>query len=854
MIAIFMAARLTFPALWATTPCVPAQKALVKLWWRLTLLGALLFLGADSARKLGALRAATALGENGRPAPVLAAASPTGYESGRRNLILESTDGYHWVMQTQQMIATGDWRLRRVGYDNAPDGREVHWCSPLHGWLAGVAWADHAVSGRPWLVSVEFAARYASPLLLGLFLLAVVPWAARRFGPMPAALLAAGLVAVAPFSAEFSAGSFDHHGVAAGCALLAVLFLLAGWIAPADRARSAFIASGLAGAAGLWVNAATMIPVLAGLGLGAALAGRLARSEPAAGPDPRLWRTWGLAGGAASLLFYMVEYFPSHLGWRLEVNHPLYALAWAGAGDLLARFWSRKGWASVSTPTPVAGVETGDHQPKSARSAAWPVAGAIIALAAPLLLILLAPARTFVVADKFLWTLHVDYISEFAPLLARFQGAAPARIAEILFIQITVLPLIGFVALGLLWRGQLAAKYRALLVLSLLPAAVASLLAWSQLRWVHLAVALWLGVLVAVALATSAPGHFAWSRGRRVAAGLFLALVLLPYPLRALRDGLAHQPGLSRENVRQFVMRDLAFWLQRRAGADGVVVLSGPTATTELVYHGGFQGVGTLYWENLAGLRALVDIYGAATPERALALLQARGVTHLVILPWGPFAEESARLARGLRADAPLPAGAFAVDLLGSGRGLPDWVRPLPYRLPEAEQFQNQFALVLEIDPTQGAAEAAVRRAQFLAALGDPAAGLELVQQILRADPDHLPALVALAQFQRAARQRAAHRTTTGRLLALLSADPALAFGDRIALALELAAAGATDPARRQLGLAWAPARERDVRRLPPETLPLLLRATRDLAVPAPPALTGLAETLLAGDTPPSLR
>nr|MDI1247655.1 hypothetical protein [Lacunisphaera sp.] len=819
---------------------MPAQKALVKFWWQLTLLGALLFLGADSARKLGALRAATALGEAGRPAPALSAASSTGYEGGRRNLILESTDGYHWVMQTQQLIATGDWRLRRIDYDNAPDGREVHWCSPLHWWLAGVAWADHIVTGRPWLMSVEFAARYASPLLLGLFLLAVVPWAARRFGPGPAALLAVGLVAVAPFRAEFGAGSYDHHGVAAGCALLTVLLLLAGWIAPADRARSAFIASGLAGAAGLWVNAATMIPVLAGLGLGlgGALAGWIARREPAASPDPRLWRAWGLAGGAASLLFYLVEYFPSHLGWRLEVNHPLYALAWAGAGDWLARLAGR------AQGQPVAG-------PSRDRLAAL---ASLVALAAPLLLILLVPARTFVVADKFLWTLHVDYISEFAPLLSRFQGESPARIAEILLIQITVLPLIGLAALGLLWRGKLAARYQALLALSLLPAVVASLLAWSQVRWVHLADALWLGVLVAMALVTTGPGNFSWSRGRRVAAGLFLALVLLPYPLRALRDGLLHQPGLSRENVRQFVMRDLAFWLQRRAGADRVVVLSGPTATTELVYHGGFQGVGTLYWENLAGLRALVDIYGAATPERALELLRARGVTHLVILPWGPFAEESARLARGLRAGAPVPAGSFAVDLLGSGRGLPDWVRPLPYQLPEAEQFKHQFALVLEIDPAQSAAEAAVRRAQFLTALGDPAAGQELVQQVLRAEPGHVTALVALAQFQRAARQRAAHHTTAGHLLAALTADPTLEFGDRIALALELAAAGANDAARRQLGLAWASARERDVRRLPPESLPLLLRATRDLAVPAPPALTGLAETLWAGDAPPSLR
>ena len=113
------------------------------------LAAALLFLAADSARKLAAFRAATALGEQGRPAPAHAADSSTGYADGRRSQILQSTDGYHWVMQTQQMIATGDWRLRRVNYDNSPDGREVHWCSPLHWWLALVAWADHAATGRP---------------------------------------------------------------------------------------------------------------------------------------------------------------------------------------------------------------------------------------------------------------------------------------------------------------------------------------------------------------------------------------------------------------------------------------------------------------------------------------------------------------------------------------------------------------------------------------------------------------------------------------------------------------------------------------------------------------------------------
>lgn len=783
------------------------------------LAAALLFLAADSGRKLASFRAACALGEQGRPAPALASDSPTGYADGRRSQILQSTDGYHWVMQTQQMIASGDWRVRRVDYDNAPDGREVHWSSPLHWWLALVAWAHHAATGQPWLVAVEAAALYAGPLLLGLFLLGVVPWAARRLGAWPAALLAAGLVAIVPISGEFGTGSFDHHGVAAACALLTVLFLLGGVTGAPENAHRAFVASGLAGAAGLWVNAATQIPVLAGLGLGALLVLWLTRAEKSQSFDPRLWRVWGLAGGGASLLFYLAEYFPAHLGWRLEVNHPLHALAWAGAGDLLARLGERR------------------------KSSAAMLAGAL-AVAGPLLVVLVTSARTFVVADRFLWTLHVDYISEFSPLLARVQGV------ESLLVLVNVLPLVGLAGGWLLWRGRLAPASRALLALSLMPAALLTLLALSQQRWLHVADALWLGVLVTVALVTTTAGNFEWSAARRIGAGLFLALVLLPYPLRAGLDAFRAPSGLSRENIRQFVVRDLAWWLRRRTGVDPVTVLSGPTATTELIYHGGFKGIGTLYWENLAGLRALVDIYGAADPDRALERLRARGVTHLVILPWGPFAVESARLARGLRAAEPVPAGAFAVDLLESGRGLPDWVRPLPYRLPGTEQFKDQFALVLEIAPEQTAAEAAVRRAQFLAAMGDPAAALQLIRQVVAANPDQVTALVTLAQFQRAARERSAHNNTVERLRPLLRTDPPLEPADRVALALELAAAGIPDATYAQVARCWATLQPPDIRRLAPETLAVLLQLTRDFKVEPPPELFALAESLAAADRP----
>jgi hypothetical protein len=35
---------------------------------------------------------------------------------------------------------------------------------------------------------------------------------------------------------------------------------------------------------------------------------------------------------AGSLFFYLLEYFPNHLDMRLEVNHPMYGLAWFAGG------------------------------------------------------------------------------------------------------------------------------------------------------------------------------------------------------------------------------------------------------------------------------------------------------------------------------------------------------------------------------------------------------------------------------------------------------------------------------------------------------------------------------------------
>ena len=73
------------------------------------------------------------------------------------------------------------------------------------------------------------------------------------------------------------------------------------------------------------------------------LRGRGAPVRPVWLSDPGLFRFWGLVGGGASVAVWLLEYFPNHLGLRLEVNHPLYAAAWIGGGEVL-RVAAHEGW------------------------------------------------------------------------------------------------------------------------------------------------------------------------------------------------------------------------------------------------------------------------------------------------------------------------------------------------------------------------------------------------------------------------------------------------------------------------------------------------------------------------------
>jgi len=773
-----------------------------------------------------------------RAAPATPAGSPTQPAVGNELIISgHNNDSYHWILQTQQMFARGDWRVRHIDYENAPFGREVHTASLYRWWLGLVAWCDHMVSGRPIARSVEFAALVADPLMHVLFLVCATVFVARRFGTFAAALFCAGLATIFPLAVGFLGGAPDDHGLTEILAMGSVFPLLAALGASPNvakespsaslRAKPWFFCAGIFGGCGLWISVPTELPVLFGIALGAVIATWVARgSGGVAGnafesPGAAEWRAWALGGALATLAFYLIEFAPSNLGsWQLRAIHPLYGLAWLGAGELLARLaaWIRQKKLLWSIRDVVA------------------VVFALVAAAAVPVIMWRTKDQGFLAAD----------LSSFR--LTRWPGSVPATNFWAWLVQTdlnlktlaTVMPMLLILPAGwLLLRRKTAVACRVSVGLALGPALIAIGFACVQLSWWSTLESLLLVLVVAAASSRSPvilPVH-RWLWGCAIAPLIVLGLFQM-VPLA----GAKVTNVVNESEFMGLIERDLAQWLARRAGPAGAVVLASPQQTTPLYFYGGLRGLGTLSWENQDGLGVAVRIISASTPEEAQELIDRRGITHIIIPSWDSYLDEYARMGMGQL------EGTF----LGRLRlwKLPPWLRPVPYQLPSIEGFEGQSVIVLEVVEQQDDPVAVSRIAEYFVEMGDLDRAAA-VGQTLRRYPADLGAWVARAQVEIARNDEVDLAASVKVLLARIKArgDVALPWDRRIALAVVLARAKETDLSREQVRRCLAAVDEPKLRSLSTGSLYRLLVLTRAYGLSlADPKLHALSLSLLPDD------
>ena len=674
---------------------------------------------------------------------------PLPSESRQETILLPqaSVDARWWVIHTREMLREGAWRIRHSDLDNAPAGREVHWSSFLMWILSGLAWIRSWGTGEPIHHFVANAALAAGPFLMVALLGGLSLMAARAWGWSTALFYLLVLLTTRAVTRTFFLGEADHHGIVLAFASACPLALLAGGCGFSKTQKSKqgkhpeksslrpwVVVSGIAGALALWVSASTTLPILAGTGLGILACGLLLKAEPGTQQAPGIWFLWGLSGCLSSLGFYLLEYFPSHMGWRLEVNHPLYALAWLGGGWILDK---SAVWRS-SGRFPLRGF--GDL---------LRLLLALVACAAPLAAILFAGDRVFWVSDKFLLSLHKEYILEFQSLFGLY-GKENQSLWIPLFYHFWIFAIVAGIAfLGI--RRSIDWKLRCELCLLAPPVFVMQSLAVWQVRWGSVAAALWALVALAIfaaflrlpsgistrtfafigALASIAVAFFS--------ATLPIAVASFHEETTALKSPIAESIGGN------LILRDVARRISESSPRSVPIVLSGPNSSTELSYQAGLKTLGTLYWENMPGLKTAARIFAVPDGDEALRLLTASGVTHIVVPSWDNFAAAYDDL---LAKTEGRPGGMAFFKSILENEEYPTWLRPFAYPIPSGSGIDSQSVRIFAVLPVQNAFESWFYRGVYHLESGQPEKARPAFEKALALRPGDPRVLSYLSSIQ----------------------------------------------------------------------------------------------------------
>ncbi|MEO8337459.1 MAG: hypothetical protein ABI664_20950 [bacterium] len=579
----------------------------------------------------------------------------------RRSVPSDYADAQTWVRYALALDSSGAVRLRHTDIDNAPSGRAVHWSSLFAHVVAVGGMVRSAATHEGVAAATERSLAWINLPLLLIVVIGFSALVARHFGAAAGALIAFGMLGHPQFYAGFAPNNVDHHGLLSAASLgvvLGALLMGAGWwrsltvdgsLLPdsSGAARAGAMISAASGAFGMWISAASLIPTIAfvgGAGLFAACwMGNRARDDDAQF-DGSTWRLWGRLGATLSFLFYLVEYAPGNIAWRMEVNHPLYALAWLGGGELIASLLE---W------------RVSKARPSSVRLAL----ACIAVLAAPLV-IAIGGSRVFVPLDAGIARLH-ESISEFrsiAMLVRTGDWNAMSRHAVALVLLLPVL-----VVFRRAQRDRLLVAFAAACV------AASAVLAFWQIRWWLPASGAELCLLLIVVMSLVKARH---ERVRWVVVGVLSAIFAEQAVARIqLTRANVTASAVTIADAAQPLYRDVAASMRATQHTGNIVLLASPNASSGIGYFGRFRTIGTLYWENADGLRAAAAIFSARTDDEARALMKARGVTHVAMIGQGEFLPQFLELARpGASRDEIVHT--FGYRLMQDD-SLPRWLRPI---------------------------------------------------------------------------------------------------------------------------------------------------------------------------------
>lgn len=617
-----------------------------------------------------------------------------------------AVDGRTWLRLTEERIARGEWRLSRTRIDGGPERREVFWHSAWSWWLEALGRLRAIGTGEDLPRAIEAASVWAQ---LPLWLLVVCGgawWTARLWGFGAAAVFVATLAGHRGLYVAFYPAYPDHHGLIATAALGTVL----GWLATdfgcgvrSSDGSKPVIFSAVSGAIGLAISAASLVPVLGGLGIVAIICRNTA--VRAVGAErvlrgARLWRLWGRVGAGVAFVLYVLEFAPDRLGWRLEANHPVYALAWLGGAELVGWWWRR-------------GVSL------ERKRCEWILPTlALVAVCAPLLVLTVGRGAVFAPVDAFVAGVH-RHITEFYPLW-EMSGSAP---------WLLVLSLLPLALAPFAWARSSGAVRVALLGVIILTGGLMAL-AVVQHRWWSLAAAVQ-APLAALVAGAFLPRLREW---RHAGAVVVLLAIALPSPVLLVAEQvrIARAGDVQAADAMQLLYRELGLGLRQAVSGKRPVLLTAPETSVGVGFYGDFRTIGTLYWENADGLRSAARVLTATDDAAAAQELRRIGATHLLLVEPGDF---TAQYLDAIRAEGNGPRPALASTLgrrLLEGREVPAWARALPYVVPPQFGRLGVRVALYAFEPDSSLAES--RRALGVARLvsGEEATGRAALREAAR--------------------------------------------------------------------------------------------------------------------------
>lgn len=613
-------------------------------------------------------------------------------------------DAYYWLSYAQDVSSHKGWRTRHTHLDNAPYGRPVHWFSGLNWFLSGMASIVQHAGRIPLSQALEYAGLVSGPILAVLTLLILQAFLSSRLPRWAAIFFLLSIALLPVWRKEFSYGRVDHNGFVVGAVMGMLLCLCAGGMGylcvqrktllPAARAaalreRRWFVAAGVFGGLGLWAQASFVFVVVLAVWTGLfsyswfciARRGHTFRTaDMRCVLRPGLWRIWTFSGAATSLLFYLVEYFPNHMGMRLEVNHPLYALCWIGLVEALIQFTNHEMGAACNRWRGWAGLTAGLLLPALA---------------------LWGPPEWFTLRDPVLLRVHT-LIREFEPLRAVMPHSR------------WLWPLLLFggfplmiIPAAIAFRSSTSAAPRRLRMFVTL--ATAAMLLWATWNMNRMA-GLCMATLVALGytiLDEASSQHKRQGVPHCPSLGLgskgmatLLASVLAIFSLGAF--GLDLRGAWTRlrtgdvgdEVCTRIILRDMALMAQRIIPESDRIVISGFNETPLLQYFGGFRGTGGLYWENLEGLRATFDFLAAYDDEDARRIAAERSLKGVII--WASDQKiDQFHFCKYGHSDPSSVRKSLAYRLAHGGP-YPDWIGPVPFNTsPLAQGMQFMLFKIL---------------------------------------------------------------------------------------------------------------------------------------------------------------